>query len=74
MLIDQIRGIAGRPNFRPFKLKTASGGELNVPTRNHVRFGPFGSTVGVWNEQGMVCTWLAVTNITEAVDQDPLAG
>jgi hypothetical protein len=73
MLTDQIRRIAGRPNFRPFKLKTASGSEFTVPTRDHISFGPFGVAIGVWNEPGTACTWLSVANTTEAVDEDPLA-
>jgi hypothetical protein len=72
MLTDQIRRIAGRSSFRPFKLKTASGSEFTVPTREHISFGPFGVAIGVWNEQGTTCTWLSPANITEAIDEDPL--
>ncbi|HET9376951.1 MAG TPA: hypothetical protein VFO40_18400 [Chthoniobacterales bacterium] len=73
MLTDQIRRIASRSSFRPFKLKTASGSEFTVPTRDHISFGPFGVAIGVWNEQGTACTWLSAANITEAVDEDPMA-
>lgn len=73
MLTDQIRRIAGRPNFRPFKLKTASGSEFTVRTRDHISFGPFGVAIGVWNEPGTACTRLSAANITDAVDEDPLA-
>jgi hypothetical protein len=73
MLTDQIRRIASRASFRPFKLKTASGSEFAVPTRDHISFGTFGVAIGVWNEQGTACTWLSAANITEAVDEDPMA-
>jgi hypothetical protein len=73
MLTDQIRRIANRPNFRPFKLRTSSGNEFSVFTRDHISFGPFGVAIGVWNEQGTACTWLSAATITDAVDEDPLA-
>jgi hypothetical protein len=71
MLTEQIRHLAERPNFRAFKLRTLSGREFTIPTRDHISFGPFG-VIGVWNQRGTVCTWLAPAKVTEAVDQNPL--
>jgi len=72
MLTDEIRRLADRPRFQPFKLRTSSGSEYTVFSRDHISFGPFGVAIGVWNERGTTCTWLVPANITEAVDENPL--
>jgi hypothetical protein len=71
MLTEQIRRLAERQNFRPFKLRTSSGSEFTISSRDHISFGPSG-VIGVWNQRGTACTWLAPTKVTEVVDQDPL--
>ncbi len=58
MLTEQIRRLAERQNFRPFKLRTSSGKEFTISSRDHISFGPIG-IIGVWNPRGTVCTWIA---------------
>jgi hypothetical protein len=71
MLTEQIRRLAERQDFRPFKLRTSSGKEFTISSRDHISFGPFG-IIGVWNRAGTVCTWIAPMKVTGAVDQNPL--
>ncbi len=70
MTLEQIRNLYDAQPFRPFTLRLADGGHLEIRSRGFIMVPPQGRTLPVWDPNSRAIRLIDLLLVTEAVIPD----